>query len=211
MRQREDTTRTYAAPGVRRKIEPRLPPASTAAYKPEPVLDEAIYQDILSTVENMTKVVERSPSAFAEMGEEDLRQHYLVQLNGRFEGAATGETFNYQGKTDILIRVQDRNIFIAECKFWRGEKSFLATVDQVLSYLSWRDTKAAIILFNRQKDFSGVLAKVQEALAKHPHRKRGLHTEGETRFRYVMGNPSDHSREIILTVMAFNVPGPEKA
>ncbi|MFM9616172.1 hypothetical protein ACKI18_46870, partial [Streptomyces niveiscabiei] len=62
-------------------------------------------------------MMERSPTAFKTMGEEDLRQHFLVQLNGQFDGAATGETFNYEGKTDILLRVAGRNIFIAECKF----------------------------------------------------------------------------------------------
>lgn len=211
MKQREVAARTYAAPDVRRKIHPQLPPASTAPYKPEPVLDDAIYKDILATIENMTKVMERSPSAFAQMGEEDLRQHYLVQLNGRFEGAATGETFNHLGKTDILIRVQDRNIFIAECKFWKGEATFLLTINQILGYLSWRDTKAAIILFNRNKDFSTVLARVKEAVDKHPHKKRGPTDEGETRFRYTFGNPSDHSREIILTILAFDVPSPAKA
>jgi hypothetical protein len=40
--------------------------------------------------------------------EEDLRQHFLAQLNGHFEGSATGETFNYEGKTDILIRERGR-------------------------------------------------------------------------------------------------------
>jgi hypothetical protein len=78
------------------------------------------------------------------MGKEDLRSHFLVQLNGAFHGQATGETFNFQGKTDILIRVDGKNIFIAECKFWKGEKSFPATLDQLLSHLSWRDTKTAV-------------------------------------------------------------------
>ena len=50
----------------------------------------------------MTHVMERSPSAFATADEETLRQHFLVQLNGHFEGQATGETFNAAGKTDIL-------------------------------------------------------------------------------------------------------------
>jgi hypothetical protein len=63
----------------------------------------------------------------------------------------SSETFNAAGKTDILIRVEDRNIFVAECKFWKGEKHFIPTIDQLLSYTSWRDTKTAIILFNRQK------------------------------------------------------------
>jgi hypothetical protein len=31
-----------------------------------------------------------------------------------FKGQATGETFNFQGKTDILIRVEGKNVSIAE-------------------------------------------------------------------------------------------------
>jgi hypothetical protein len=206
MRARSDNPRTYAAPQVRRKIVVTPPPASQAPFRPEPVLDEANYKAILEIIQSMTLVMERSPSAFAEMGEEALRQHFLVQLNGHFEGQATGETFNHQGKTDILIRVDGRNIFIAECKYWHGDKQFIDTVNQILSYLSWRDTKAAIILFNRNKGFSQVLAKIKEAAASHPNCKAGPKDEGETQFRYVFGNPSDPSREIILTVLAFDVP-----
>jgi hypothetical protein len=137
LKKRSDAPQTYITPNVRKKIQPRLPPASTVPFKPEPVLDEAEYTNILSVITNMTHVMERSPSSFATMGEEDIRQHFLVQLNGQYEGQATGETFNYQGKTDILIRAEGRNIFVAECKFWRGEKSFMETIDQLLSYLSW--------------------------------------------------------------------------
>jgi hypothetical protein len=104
---------------------------------------------------------------FNVMGEEDLRQHFLVQLNGQFEGAASGETFNFSGKTDILIREKDRNIFIAECKFWIGGKNFLATITQLLNYLSWRDTKTAVLIFNRNKDFSGVLETIEATLTNH--------------------------------------------
>jgi hypothetical protein len=114
---RANAPMTYAAPQVRRKIEPKLPPTSTTPFKPEPVLQEAHYKHILDVIDNMTVVMERSPTAFAEMGEEDIRQHYLVQLNGHFEGQASGETFNHLGKTDILIRVEGKNIFVAECKF----------------------------------------------------------------------------------------------
>jgi hypothetical protein len=46
----------------------------------------------------------------------------LVQLNGQYEGQATGETFNFQGKTDILIRVDGQNIFVAECKYLARSK-----------------------------------------------------------------------------------------
>jgi hypothetical protein len=40
------------------------------------------------------------------MTEEDLGTHFLVARNAQFEGGATGETFNFQGRTDILIRVK---------------------------------------------------------------------------------------------------------
>jgi hypothetical protein len=105
-----------------------------------------------------------------------------------------------------LIREQDRNLFIAECKFWGGEKSFSLTLDQILSYLSWRDSKAAVLIFNRNKGLSDVLAKIVETATAHPHCKRGPLIEGEIRFRHAFGNPSDHNREIMLTVMVFDVP-----
>lgn len=85
----------------------------------------------------MVAVMERSPKAFSGMSEEDLRQHFLVQLNGHYEGQATGETFNFDGKTDILVRVDRKNIFIAECKFWRGPESFSQALDQLLGYATW--------------------------------------------------------------------------
>jgi hypothetical protein len=204
---RADAPKTYVAPVTRKKIAPATPkPQGQPPFKPEPVLDDQNYAEKLKTIENMTLVMERSPSAFSTMGEEDLRQHFLVQLNGAFEGAASGETFNFTGKTDILIRVEGRNIFIAECKFWSGPKAFIETIEQLLGYLSWRDTKAAVIIFSRNRDFTAVLNSIEEAANTHAHKKRGPNKESETRLRYVFGNPSDHNREIILTVMVFNVP-----
>jgi len=150
--------------------------------------------------------MELSPHVFHNMGEEDLRFHFLVQLNGAFKGQATGEAFNFQGKTDILIRVEGKNVFIAECKFWKGEKALLATLDQLLSYMSWRDTKAAVLVFNRNADFTAVLARIRETVPAHAYFKRDLGASGESAFRYVFAQPSDSNREIILTVLAFDVP-----
>ena len=54
--------------------------------------------------------------------------------------------------------------------------------------------------------FSEVLAKIKEMTKAHPHCKRGPTIDEKTRFRYVFGNPTDHNREIILTVMVFDFP-----
>jgi hypothetical protein len=115
-----------------------------------------------------------------EVGNGELLLRYVrTDQNGEAIRQATGETFNFQGKTDILIRVEGKNVFIAECKFWKGEKAFLLTIDQLLSYLSWRDTKTAILVFNRNADFSAVIAKIAESVPTHPNFKRDLGRSGE--------------------------------
>ena len=70
----------------------------------------------------MSVMMERSPTAFERLEEEHLRDFYLVVLNGHYEGRATGETFNAAGNTYILIRENNRNVFIAECKYWTAQR-----------------------------------------------------------------------------------------
>jgi hypothetical protein len=140
------------------------------------------------------------------MDEEALRTHFLVQLNGHYEGQATGETFNYEGKTDILIRVDGKNVFIGECKFWGGPKKLLEAIDQLLSYSSWRDTKVAVIIFNRNKDLSRVLETLKAAVLSHPNCKRHVDIHKETTFRYIFSHRDDVNRELILTISVFDVP-----
>lgn len=210
MKKRSDAVQTYTAPAVRKKIVGATAASgavrSTPPFRPEPALDAAQYEDILSTIEGMALVMERSPNAFRALGEEDIRTHFLLPLNGIYEGAATGETFNVGGKTDILIRVEDKNIFIAECKFWRGQAGLTATIDQLLGYASWRDTKTAILLFNRDTAMSTVLAQVSSVLAAHPQFKRSIAQQSESRFRAVLRQSTDPDRELVLTVLVFGVP-----
>jgi hypothetical protein len=206
IKRRDGAAVTYAIPVQRRRPRIEAPATSPGPFKPEPVLAMGEYEEILNIVRNMVRVMEQSPKAFEKMGEEDLRTHFLVQLNGQYEGRATGETFNFQGKTDILIRDEGLNIFIAECKFWAGEKQFLETLDQVLSYLSWRDTKVAVLIFNRNVNFTEVLTKIEESVSKHPNFKRTTAKLDESSYRYIFHQPNDRNRELTLTVMAFDVP-----
>ena len=76
LKRRSGVATTYASPEVKRRVVPRLPPMSTQPYKPEPTLAMAEYERILSVVSNMVMVMERSPQAFKNMREEDLRQHF---------------------------------------------------------------------------------------------------------------------------------------
>ena len=206
LRRRDDAPRTYVAQEVRRKIPPRPRPATEKPFQPEPELDTIEYDHILSIVDNMVHVMERSPAAFKGMNEESLRQHFLVQLNGQYEGQATGETFNYSGKTDILVRVKDRNIFVAECKFWTGPKGFTDALNQLLGYATWRDGKLALILFNRTKNHSAVVHQIPELVKAHPNYRRTLKYEsGSSAGRYVLHHPSDPDRELVVTVLVYDV------
>lgn len=206
LKERTDSPRTYAPPEIRRKISPRLAPIGAAPFKPEPALATTDYEHILSVIHNMAIAMERSPSAFKDLDEEALRFQFLVPLNGHYEGAASGEAFNYEGKTDILIRVDGRNVFIAECKFWGGPKRLTDTIDQLLRYTSWRDTKTAIIIFNRNKDFTKVLEAIPPTCEAHPNYLRSVSRHGETSFRYAFCHRDDANRELTLAVLAFDVP-----
>jgi hypothetical protein len=206
LRERPGVSKTYAAPEVRRKVAPTLPPAGSKPWKPEPVLEMAMYEHILKSITDAAMTWEYSPAAFKSMGEEDLRTQILFHLNGHFEGEGTAETFNKEGKTDILIRSQGRNIFIAECKFWGGAKLLTETVDQLLGYTSWRDTKVAVIIFNRNKNFSAVLEQIKSTTEAHPNCKRFVSRPSESQFRFLFTQRDDPDREITLTILAFDVP-----
>lgn len=206
IKRRDDAPKTYAVPTARRNAAPSLPPASSAAFSPEPTWAMEQYEQALKIMQDMALVMERSPAAFKSMNEEALRQHFLVQLNGQFEGKATGETFNMEGKTDILLREGDRNVFIAECKIWKGPKAFGEAIDQLLGYATWRDGKAAILVFNRGVDTTTVLAGIDATAKAHGSFKRKVNWPHESGFRYVLSSKGDANREIILTVLVFHVP-----
>lgn len=206
MRRRADAPETYVVPTTRGRVVPQMP-AAKAPGKPEPVLETGEYENILKIITNMVDVMERSPQAFRKMGEEDLRTHFLMQLNGQYEGQATAETFNFEGKTDILIRAEGKNIFVAECTLWYGPENFREKIDQLMGYATWRDSKIALLVFNRTKNFSSVLGKIREVLRAHPKLKRAVPGYNSDRgFRFVLGHRDDPERELTLTVLAFEVP-----
>lgn len=200
--------KTYEIPHIQKKISLQKP-KSNKIQQPDPRIEEETYNEILDICANMALVMERSPKAYSKMDEESIRTQFLMQLNAQYEGQATGETFNGNGKTDILIRNNNQNIFIGECKFWKGEKAFLETIDQLLGYVTYRDTKTAILLFVKNNNFSAIVEKLQDIVPKHGNyvrQDRAFKSKIETAFRYIFKNKNDKDKEFFLTVMAFHVP-----
>lgn len=207
---RRDRPLTFTVPTKRRESPAKRPRVPTEAYKLEPVIEETEYQHILAVMRSMSLVIERNPTAFALLNEETIRTHFLLQLNGHYEGSATGETFNASGKTDILIRVENRNIFIAECKFWRGQTAFNEALDQLLSYLSWRDMRCALLVFNKAKDTTAVRQKMHEVMEERPEHRRTISYDPNGDARYIFVKESDPGREIVITTQLYDIPVSEE-
>ncbi|MDD5342847.1 MAG: hypothetical protein PHW12_00340 [Smithella sp.] len=177
-----------------------------------PVLSNPDYEMILEILQTMSVAMERSPKVFCELEEEEIRDFFLVILNSHFKGLATGETFNKNGKTDILIRSGDQNVFIAECKVWGGEKLLHETIDQLLGYVTWRDTKTAVLIFNRNVNFTGVLDTIKKSIVTHPCyiAKSNMTNQSlkiETILPYSFRQKNDPTRLLSLTVLGFDIPG----
>ncbi len=207
MQRRPDAPPTYISQELQRVVRARriAEVREGVSFVPEPVIEEDEYKHILDVMSGMALMMERSPRTFTKLKEEEIRDHFLLQLNGHYKGGALGETFNRRGKTDILVREQDKNLFIAECKIWKSADGITAAIDQLLSYLTWRDTKAALVVFVKRKGIAGPLKKIMKTVEAHQCMKR-VEGKADGGRRFVFGERDDPSREIVLTVMVFHIP-----
>ena len=210
MKRRPDADTSLNFPLVRKKLSLPLPRTPIEPFKPEPTLSDSEYDDILDVIDRLALQIERSQSTFVNMKEENIRDIILVNLNGHYEGDATGETFNAEGKTDILVRAADRHAFVAECKFWKGEKALHAAIDQILGYLTWRNTKTSLVIFSENVDFTRVLSSIMKSVLQHPNYKGELKKVSETHVRYLFRQKHDRDRDLYLAVQVFNIPKVEQ-
>ncbi len=208
IRKSTNTSETFSIPAKRTKVIPTKtkPQVAEKGYIPEPTLDDSIYQQILKIIHDVGRQFERLPSTYAGKEEEHLRDHMLLILEPNFEGSATGETFNKAGKTDILLRHEGKNVFIAELKFWHGKKAYFDTISQLLSYLTWRDSKAAVVVFVKNKEFSSVLETVKKTTLEHDNCLGFVSEQEEGWFHYRFHINEDRNREVKLSVMLFHLP-----
>lgn len=196
---------TFAVPVAKKSLVITKPAASVGPFKPEPTLNPELYQDILGIISDAGVEMERHPSIYSDKDEETLRDHFLMVLSPHFQ-SATGETFNKKGKTDILIRHEKANVFVAECKFWSGIKAFHKTIDQLLGYLTWRDSKAAVVSFVRNKELTPVLEAIEKETPSHACfvKSQGKKRDGWFMFEFHL--PGDSGRSVQLAVLVFHFP-----
>ena len=208
IKKKDNVSETFSVPNPKLKEKIIVKPiVYEKNFKPEPALDDDNYRKILKIINDVGKNFERLPSTYTGKSEEDIRDHILLVLDPNFElGSAGGETFNKVGKTDISLRYDSSVVFVAECKYWKGEKVFLQAIDQLLSYLTWRNSKVAVINFVQNKEFSDVLNTVSTAVTTHPNFIKVLASNDETWFNYKFHLNDDRNRELDLAVISFHLP-----
>jgi hypothetical protein len=194
--------KTYIPDVIVRRPAPKLPKAKTdgGGVQLEPVLEDRVFDHILSVVRMQAREMERAPKTYTQMEEEARRDLFLATLNTHYEGRGSAEAFNVDGKTDILIRYEHKSLFIAECKFWQGAKGFTDAIGQLFGYASWRDTKLALIIFVREKGMTEIVEKGRSALAAHPQFVAWETAVGDTELRAIMSWPGDDRRHADLNV-----------
>lgn len=194
---------SFNLPILQKKIVIK-PVISDSPFAPEPAINNEDYRAILQVCHDLGVAMERLPSTYQGKGEESLRDLFLLMLSLHFS-SATGETFNKAGKTDVLIRHEGKNIFIAECKIWGGPKLHQETIDQCLSYLTWRDSKTAIIYFVKRKDVQKVEDTIEACTKSHPCYQSFKGREKSSWFNYHFLIP-DTGKGVELAILFFHLP-----
>ncbi|HKJ81891.1 MAG TPA: hypothetical protein VJ954_07700 [Ignavibacteriaceae bacterium] len=202
------TSGVFSAPTIKRKIIPQPSISNRKEFSSEPTMAKVMYEDILNIIYQLGKSMERKPSTYIGKDEEALRDQFLLLLETRYDSTtATGETFNRGGKTDIILKyaIDGSNLFVAECKFWHGSSEFLKAISQLFDrYLTWRDSKTALILFVRNKEFSNIIETIKNDISTHPYFMSENGARGETSLSYIFFIPQDKEKKVFLEIIAFH-------
>lgn len=172
-----------------------------------PHIDDTLYQNILQYIDITYQGYERYPNNYKGRDEEELRDSILPHLQAKFSNyTATGETFNKNGKTDICIKHTDgSNLFIGECKIWKGESFFAEAINQLFDrYVTWHDTKVALIVFVQNDCFTKIISKAKTAIKQHPYFVSSVDENNEHLGSYIFHHAEDHEREIKLELMLYH-------
>jgi hypothetical protein len=200
------TSGIFTAPTIKRRVIPRPDVSPQTQFSSVPTMADEMYEDVLNVLSQAGRAMERKPSLYRGNEEEDLRDQFLLFLETRYTATTgTGETFNKAGKTDILLKFEDgTNLFVAECKWWKGEAEFHAAIKQLFDrYLTWRDSKAALLLFVKNKGFSAVVEKVRSEATKNTYFVRRAADRTETSLAFDFHLPNDDQRIVHFAILLF--------
>lgn len=203
----DEEIKTFTVPQIEFKEPLKIEPSQINNNILEPTLNNKNYNQILEHIQSMGIAFEQHPANYKDKCEEDLRDHILTILIPNIKDSSiTSESFNKKGKTDILIKYENTNIFVAECKIWYGQKQYLEAITQLLTYLTWRDSKSAVILFVPNQNISEVINKIKEVTPTHSNFLREEKEKDDSWLNYTFHLNSDKGKEVKIAILIFHIP-----
>lgn len=203
-----NTQSIFTAPTLKKKMISHPEIKKGKEFSSVPTMSQEMYSDVLKVLYDSGKSMEKKPALYIGKDEEGIRDQFLFILETRYEGTtATGETFNRSGKADIILKYAEdgSNLFIAECKFWHGQTEFQKAISQLFDrYLTWRDSKVAVIMFVENNDFTNVLDTIKIETPKHPYFVSAKGERGESSFSYIFHLPQDRDKNVQIEILAFH-------
>lgn len=204
----QNTDSIFAVPTIKKKIIPQPQISKNKEFSSNPIVAQNTYDDILKVIYDFGKSMEKKPSTYQNKDEESLRDQFLLILETRYDAVtATGETFNRSGKTDILLKYANdgTNLFVAECKFWHGANEFQNAISQLFDrYLTWRDSKTALLMFVKNNDFTNVIQTIKSETKKHPYFVKENGSRGDSSLSYIFHLPQDMDKTVFFEIIAFH-------
>ena len=79
-------------------------------------------------------------------------------------------------------------------------------IDQLLGYLTWRDCKCALMVFNRNKDSASVADKMHEVMESRIEHVKTIAHSVDDDSQYAFVKPEEPGREITITTQLYNMP-----
>lgn len=189
------------------QITDRLRIIGSGAPRPEHELtDSQLYLEALRVLCHARNQMERLPSTTRAKGEEAIRDVLLVALGAAFAGRCTAESLNGAGKTDLLLRIEDRNVLVGKCKIWGGPAQFALNIEQLFGYLTPGDRYAVLPLFIRKVRPEPIVDKAAELLAQHP-RCASVATPdpGSRLYRFVLRSASPTPWDVEVALIPFDI------
>jgi hypothetical protein len=190
-----------------KKIQPKSKKITQDTPVYEWYITEDDYMNILKLLHDCGKMWEKYPRLYRGRDEETLRDQLLFVLVPNIIAVVAGEAYNKKGKTDISIKHENTNLFIGECKIWKGPKTLIETINQILKYLTWRDSKSAVLNFVPNDDFIHVLDSAEKTIQQHPNYigKIKEYEKGWSNYSFHLSEKSD----VIITIAFQFIHTPE--
>lgn len=200
---------------IRKKIIPKINEFKTVQ------LHDEVYNDIILTLKNVGRAIESKRRIYLDAyekkttllkndAEDFFRDIFLLFLETRYEGVtATGETFNKAGKTDIILKnaSDSCNIFIAECKIWKGPQyTCIDAIEQLLSYITVRETKTALLIFVKELEILDKITTFESTIEKQKYFLRRIKKDDDFTISYELKHPEDCNILVKLEVLFFHFP-----